>query len=724
MPELPTLTDELPKLTDDLPELEDDRTALEEVGRKAALGVEGFNIGLRETVKAPTSLLQYITGGAAQALDLPAAMLGAETLPSEAHEQFFEKELQGVDKGFEKAGFTSEELTPETPTERIVQTAGTELGFLVAPLGAQFQAARSVKPVLSEADNLLARTLAETAMNPNRMAAVEAGLALAAGTGVGAAEELFPDSPTAKIIGGMLGMLGAAGASRAVSKLKAGVSPETIARETVPQNVPASEVNIRFTQQEPVTAKATDVSFGEVEPLKPNFPKAIQAGPFSAPVTPIGKPGSSVFREMGPDGLSDILMANNSGGPASGFFANEMEFALGQGANKGIRVKLKADFVSGERHMGKPGLAVPGIGVKEYRANFIAKNAVEFIEVDPGVKLPPLARRLLKNSNLEMSRKDDGTFVFTPAAGGALTPPQQSGALRPSTTDVSIPSGVDGLSDDFAGNINLRNFRTTEEAKQLMRANAQANDEFIAARRGTMTLEEIETTARQNIADDIDIPVEKVGQAFNAEELTGLRIMLAESSEDVTNLSRRINAGNDSTEVLAQYQAALLRNTALQEQVSGATAEAGRALSAARITAKTEKQRTEALRQLIDTHGGDDSLRDLAAKITSINDPAALQRFIRQSQKATFSDKALEVYINSLLSGPQTHAVNITSNALFGAYQIPERLLAGVVSKATKGEISLLEAPAQAIGMVQGIDRKSTRLNSSHYSPSRMPSSA
>jgi len=255
---------------------------------------------------------------------------------------------------------------------------------------------------------------------------------------------------------------------------------------------------------------------------------------------------------------------------------------------------------------------------------------------------------------------------------------------------------------DLAGNIKLDNFNTTKDAKKLMRQTAANNKEFIDARRGKITLEETEILAREEIARDMNIELREVGEALNAEELTGVRIMLAESAENVVVVSRRVATGEATIAEIADYQALLTRHAALQEQVSGATAEAGRALSALRITTQTEKQRLAAIDRLIKEGGGEKGLRDLADKIGTFDDPAALNAFVREAMKPSLGDKVLEVWINWLLSGPQTQAVNIDSNTVTSLWQIPERILAVGFSRVGSKQIQFNEVPEQIKGWVEG----------------------
>jgi len=67
----------------------------------------------------------------------------------------------------------------------------------------------------------------------------------------------------------------------------------------------------------------------------------------------------------------------------------------------------------------------------------------------------------------------------------------------------------------------------------------------------------------------------------------------------------------------------------------------------------------------------------------------AVNRFIRSMSRASFKDKFFELYINSLLSGPITHLVNTTSNAITFLAKFPEKALAAGVeavrATATRG---------------------------------------
>src|SRR5690606_26713712 len=73
------------------------------------------------------------------------------------------------------------------------------------------------------------------------------------------------------------------------------------------------------------------------------------------------------------------------------------------------------------------------------------------------------------------------------------------------------------------------------------------------------------------------------------------------------------------------------------------------------------------------------------------------------------SDKLAELYINNILSGPQTHIVNAIGNTMTALSQIPENALAagfGGIRRATsRNEVDRVmagEVGARAFGLIQG----------------------
>lgn len=159
----------------------------------------------------------------------------------------------------------------------------------------------------------------------------------------------------------------------------------------------------------------------------------------------------------------------------------------------------------------------------------------------------------------------------------------------------------------------------------------------------------------------------------------------------------------DATDVdKYEFRKALNTHYAIQAQVSGMTAEAGRALQSFNIPAQSSKLKVVQIKDFLENVPGL-SVEDLARGISSMDSVRGVNTFVRQVQKATTVDMVLEAWINGLLSGPQTHAVNTLSNTLVAIWQIPERFLASGISRlAGDDAIGGGEAMHQMFGLVQG----------------------
>lgn len=262
-----------------------------------------------------------------------------------------------------------------------------------------------------------------------------------------------------------------------------------------------------------------------------------------------------------------------------------------------------------------------------------------------------------------------------------------------------------------AGNIRLDKLNTVEDIQGALKATSDENAAFGGARRGVVS-----DKALSELADDLgttakDLANRRVGDAMNAEELLAARRLLADSTEDLVQKARAARGGSD--EALAAFQEVYTRHVAIQEAVSGATAEAGRALRQLRIQAASERQRARVVKELIERSGGRDRVEDLADKLASLNDPSSVNHLARQAYRGGAlrrgADAIYEYWINSLLSGPTTHVVNITSNALTHLTTLPEEALGAVFGAARRAagggadRIYPREAAARAFGLVEGV---------------------
>lgn len=263
-----------------------------------------------------------------------------------------------------------------------------------------------------------------------------------------------------------------------------------------------------------------------------------------------------------------------------------------------------------------------------------------------------------------------------------------------------------------AGNISTGALDTKEDIARALINTERMFGGFDAARRGKISHAETQALAEDLGMRADDLLKRRHGQAFNAEQALAARAILAKSADELVKLAEGAKGGSD--DALVAFRAGLLRHAAIQEQVSGMTAEAGRTLSQFRAQASASRHRERILKQLIENHGGRDNLEEAAQAIIDLQKvPGSLNKFARDAGKPTWKDKAVELWYNSLLSGPQTHAVNIVSNALTASLQIPEHATAAAIGLGRAGANKLLgkqatdrvlmsELGPRVVGLAQG----------------------
>ncbi len=256
-------------------------------------------------------------------------------------------------------------------------------------------------------------------------------------------------------------------------------------------------------------------------------------------------------------------------------------------------------------------------------------------------------------------------------------------------------------------NINLGKLDTTDDIKRAIDETAKLfPGDIDEARRGIQTNE-----ATSALASDMGLTVEQLlrrrrGEAFNAETALAARRMLASSASQLVDLAKAAADNGGDRELLA-FRRAMVIHKAIQEQVSGLTAEAGRALQSFKILAATENEMTRNVQEMIDAAGGSKISRRMAERLADAAETGALTRgqlnqVVRKSALSRTSDAMLEVWINGLLSGPQTQVVNVTSNALVALWQVPTRLIASQLPGGGADAVKAGEAKALLYGMMRG----------------------
>jgi len=267
--------------------------------------------------------------------------------------------------------------------------------------------------------------------------------------------------------------------------------------------------------------------------------------------------------------------------------------------------------------------------------------------------------------------------------------------------------------EKFAGNINLTKINEPDEIKNVINKIATDNNSFLDARRNVVKFgskgENLEALARDLGLSDATLFKRKVGQAFNSEQAYAARILFDEAISEAYDLAKIAKDVNASQVDLINFQVAMARAAAIQEQIAGITAEAGRALRSFResvgpASGKNPKERDKLIKEFVALKGGDDVIKDIANKMSLLDDPAALAKFTRDQYKPTFLDYIQEFWINALLSSPSTHIVNTLSNTLVAGLTPIEYITAAAIGKVRGGEniVTFGEAGARVLGTLYG----------------------
>jgi len=298
-----------------------------------------------------------------------------------------------------------------------------------------------------------------------------------------------------------------------------------------------------------------------------------------------------------------------------------------------------------------------------------------------------------------------------PQLPARVTAPEQPGAgMAGAAEQTRIPfmaaetGPAEAMRPALESNINLYRINSPDEIQAVIRGTGATNREFTEARRGVIPLQQTADMAGELGMTPDALAKRLTGQAFNAEQAVAARHLMVKSAQNVFDLAQRARGGSDAD--LAAFEQAVTRHRAIQEQVAGMTAEAGRALSAFRIMVGEGGNNVALLRKLIEQGGGRDRLMRMADHVVNLP-PDKVGRFVTDTYKPTLRDKAFFVWINALVSNPASHAANVLSNTAVSLWHPIEAATAAAISKLTPsgraGGHMFGEVPRLFAGMVQGV---------------------
>ncbi|MEM1051138.1 MAG: thermonuclease family protein [Pseudomonadota bacterium] len=330
-------------------------------------------------------------------------------------------------------------------------------------------------------------------------------------------------------------------------------------------------------------------------------------------------------------------------------------------------------------------------------------------------EMGPSLSKNLPRPNLQPNSVDDLAGATARIQPSDVIPEAGVAALESTESPFPTPRpDWAGDSVERIGNIDVSRLDSPQDISRALKTTYNSLGGMDAATRGRMSQAETE-----RLADDLGMTTEQLlsrrqGHAFNAEQALASRRILAKSGNELVNAARRIqHQETPSAADLAAFREMMVRHAAIQEQVAGATAEAGRTLAQFKMSANSRAVTDQVLNGFVRSGGGPGDLKDAAEALIDAAElgPGKFSAVVRDANKPKFRDKVSELYINSLLSNPPTHVVNMVSNSLTAIAQIPEYAFAsGIgaarrasIGKGVENRILASEVGARTFGLVQGI---------------------
>lgn len=253
------------------------------------------------------------------------------------------------------------------------------------------------------------------------------------------------------------------------------------------------------------------------------------------------------------------------------------------------------------------------------------------------------------------------------------------------------------------------NFDRVESEDDVLKMVQAVSDNFetqIGKAKGeTKPLDQIEAESAELLADELGLSdtIGKLNTSFDETadlpvKFTAYRKVLYASAKRLRTLADAAAQTGSDADLLA-FKKHLARHTGIQAQVKGVQTNIARTLRAMSLNVGDDALNAKQVEDLMaDTPRG--NLRDLARKLHKLEDVKAINKFTQKSPWLRSKEVVQELYINGLLSGPRTFAVNTVGNTLTSVNALSERYLAagfGSLRRARGGEggVRLNEANAQ-----------------------------
>lgn len=325
-------------------------------------------------------------------------------------------------------------------------------------------------------------------------------------------------------------------------------------------------------------------------------------------------------------------------------------------------------------------------------------------------KVPAGAERKILQKDIQSGKVGAYTVIRedAPVAEILNKAPTTTASGKPSPTQAQIDAGVEKTV------FNLDQIKDADGVRQFIEATAL---QYGANNLPKMSYKEVAEKAANDGYDErflARILDPKVQTTASPEEAYKMLLAITDAGKRAFDLGEQVkiaaNNGSLSADLASQFHQAVALEGVLLKAAKGRQADIARTLGIFSQARSSSAARGAQLDAILNEAGGIRNSFELANSYTALDSRADRAALSEKTISGTARDIWYSTWINGLLSSPVTHAKNIAGNAAFGAYQLPERVIASGIGKARNfvfsgGEdaIQLNEVYAQAMGMLQGM---------------------
>ena len=246
-------------------------------------------------------------------------------------------------------------------------------------------------------------------------------------------------------------------------------------------------------------------------------------------------------------------------------------------------------------------------------------------------------------------------------------------------------------------------------------------DLFEQARRGTLNIDAIIGLANEMGADRVvnRLLKRQIGQPISPEDAVGGLFVLRETfkkTNELHDIALSLPDGVERQAAQAKFWQMLNFQGKVALELSGGTSEAARTTYASGAI----RNRVEGIPsadiiaediQRIIGESGPEQIEHASILYGSLKTKAQRNKFAEQTKSVGGKalDVVVEIFINSILSAPPTHLVNIFGNASFGTLRLLENFVAGTIGETrglitgTKDRATIREGLAEITGIKSAI---------------------